>query len=74
MNERNEPLGSLAAGMQSRVSGKLGDIWWAFLLRGVFAEVLGICALIWANFSFTILTRLVGLYCLADALPGLRGR
>jgi hypothetical protein len=38
--------------MQSRVSGKLGDIWWAFLLRGVFAEVLGICALIWANSQF----------------------
>ena len=45
MNERNEPLRSLAAGMQSRVSAKLGDIWWAFMLRGAFAGVLGIlCA------------------------------
>ena len=73
MNERNEPLGSLAAGIQSRVSGKLGDIWWAFMLRGVFAGVLGICALIWPTLSFTILTRMVGLYCLADSLPGLVG-
>jgi len=32
--------------VQSRVSGKLGDIWWTFMLRGVFAGVLGICALI----------------------------
>src|SRR5713101_1617661 len=71
MNERMEPLGSLAVGMQSRVSAKLGDIWWAFMLRGVFAGVLGICALIWPTLSFTILTRMVGLYCLADGLPGL---
>jgi uncharacterized membrane protein HdeD (DUF308 family) len=71
MNERNEPFGSLAAGMQSRVSAKLGDIWWAFMLRGVFAGVLGIFALIWPTPTFTILTRLVGLYCLADGLPGL---
>src|SRR6266852_5571474 len=56
MNERKEPLRSLAAGMQSRVSGKLGDIWWAFMLRGVFAGVLGTFALIWPTLSFTILT------------------
>ena len=37
MNERNEPLGSLAAGMQNRVSAKLGDIWWAFMLLAVSA-------------------------------------
>ena len=73
MNERMEPLGSLAAGMQSRVSAKLGDIWWAFMLRGVFAGVLGIFALIWPTPTFTILTRMIGLYCLADGLPGLLG-
>ena len=73
MNERNEPLGSLAAGMQSRVSGKLRDIWWAFMLRGVFAGVLGIFALIWPTPTFTILTRMVGLYCLADGVSGLVG-
>ena len=73
MNEQNEPLGSLATGIQSRVSGKLGDIWWAFMLRGVFAGVLGIFALIWPTPTFTILTRMVGLYCLADGLPGLVG-
>jgi uncharacterized membrane protein HdeD (DUF308 family) len=55
------------------VSAKLGDIWWAFMLRGMFAAVLGMCALIWPTPSFTILTRMVGLYCLADGLPGLAG-
>ena len=73
MNEREETLRFLAAGMQSRVSGKLGDIWWAFMLRGVFAGVLGVCALLWPTPSFTILTRMVGLYCLADGLSGLVG-
>jgi uncharacterized membrane protein HdeD (DUF308 family) len=55
------------------VSAKLGDIWWAFMLRGAFAGVLGICALIWPTPTFTVLTRMVGLYCLADGLPGLVG-
>jgi uncharacterized membrane protein HdeD (DUF308 family) len=73
MNERNEPLRSLAAGMQSRVRAKLGDIWWACMLRGVFAGVLGIFAVIWPTLTFTILTRMIGLYCLADGLPGLVG-
>ena len=72
MNERKEPLWSLG-GVQSRVSGKLGDIWWAFMLRGVFAGVLGIFALLWPTPTFTILTRMIGLYCLADGLPGLVG-
>ncbi len=73
MNERKELLQSLAAGVQSRVSGRLGDIWWAFMLRGAFAAVLGICAIIWPTLSFTILTRMIGLYLLADGLPGLVG-
>ena len=55
------------------MSRKLRDIWWAFMLRGVFAGVLGICALIWPTLIFTILTRLVGLYLVADGLPGLLG-
>jgi hypothetical protein len=73
MNKREERLRRLAEGAQNRVSSQLGDIWWAFMLRGVFAGVLGICALIWPTLGFTILTRLVGLYLLADGLPGLMG-
>jgi len=73
MNKREERLRFLAAGAQTGVSSKLGDLWWAFMLRGVVAGMLGICALIWPTLSFTILTRLVGLYLLADGLPGLLG-
>jgi len=61
MNERKEPLMPFAAGIQSGVSAKLGDIWWAFMLRGVFAGVLGLFALIWPTTTFTILTRIIGL-------------
>jgi uncharacterized membrane protein HdeD (DUF308 family) len=73
MNEQEERLRFLAAGVQNRVSSKLGDIWWFFMLRGVFAGILGICALIWPTPSFTILTRIIGLYCLAEGLTGLVG-
>ena len=73
MNERKEPLMPFAAGIQSGVSAKLGDIWWAFMLRGVFAGVLGLFALIWPTTTFTILTRIIGLYCIADGLTGLVG-
>jgi hypothetical protein len=54
MNEQEEHLRFLAAGVQTRVSSKLSDIWWAFMWRGVFAGTLGICALIWPIPSFTI--------------------
>ena len=73
MNKREERLRLLAAGAQNRMSSRLGDIWWAFMLRGMFAGVLGVCAFIWPTLSFTILTRLVGLYLRADGLPGLMG-
>ena len=43
------------------------------MLRGVFAGLLSICALFWPTPSFTILTRVIGLYCLADGLGGLVG-
>ena len=59
----------LAAG----VSAKLGDVWWAFMLRGVLAAVLGLCALIWPSLSLAILMRLVGIYCLLDGVTGLAG-
>ncbi len=64
---------ALAAGVQSRLSGKLGDLWWAFMLRGVLAAALGLCALIWPSVSLAVLIALVGIYCLADGAAGLFG-
>jgi uncharacterized membrane protein HdeD (DUF308 family) len=73
MNQDQNPGRELAAGVQSRLSGKLGDLWWAFMLRGVLAAVLGLCALIWPNVSLAVLIALVGIYCLADGAAGLFG-
>jgi uncharacterized membrane protein HdeD (DUF308 family) len=73
MNKREERFRPLAAEVRNRVSVKLGDIWWAFMLRGAFAGILGICVLIWPTPSFIILTRMIGLYCLGDGLAGLAG-
>jgi uncharacterized membrane protein HdeD (DUF308 family) len=72
MSENREP-GRPLAGARSRVSDKLGDIWWAFMARGVLAAVLGLCALIWPSVGLAILMRLVGLYCLADGAAALIG-
>ena len=72
-NERQDSLRSFTAGLQSRASGKLGDVWWAFMLRGVLAGVLGICALVWPTASLGIITALIGIYCLADGISGLVG-
>jgi uncharacterized membrane protein HdeD (DUF308 family) len=73
MDEREERLRAVGVEVRTRLSGKLGDVWWAFMLRGVCAAMLGIFALFWPTASFTILTRVVGLYCLADGLSGLMG-
>ena len=72
-DQKQESLRSFTAGLQSLVSGKLDDIWWFFMLRGVLAGVLGICALIWPTISLGVLTVLVGIYCMADGLAGLVG-
>jgi len=72
-NKWQDRVQSLAAGLLSRVSGKLGDIWWAFMLRGVLAGVLGICMLIWPSIGLGILTRLIGIYCLADGVAAMVG-
>jgi uncharacterized membrane protein HdeD (DUF308 family) len=71
-SEQRDP-GRRLAGARDRVSDKLGDMWWAFMVRGVLAAALGLCALIWPSASLAILLRLVGIYCLLDGLTGLIG-
>jgi uncharacterized membrane protein HdeD (DUF308 family) len=72
MNEQQDHRQPLAN--VGRVLGdKLGDIWWAFMMRGVLAVALGLGALIWPSASLAILLRLVGTYCLLDGITGLVG-
>jgi uncharacterized membrane protein HdeD (DUF308 family) len=72
MSEQRD-LGRRLASVRSRVGDKLGDMWWAFMVRGVLAALLGLCALIWPSASLAILMRLVGIYCLLDGATGLIG-
>jgi uncharacterized membrane protein HdeD (DUF308 family) len=72
MSEQRDP-GRRLAGARDRVSDKLGDMWWAFMVRGALAAALGVCALIWPSASLAILLRLVGIYCLLDGLTGSLG-
>ncbi len=70
---RRERFRTVAIGLRAGVSNKLGSIWWAFLLRGVFAIALGIFALFWPSQSLSVLVFAVGLYCVADGATGLVG-
>ena len=69
MNQDPSGRPRLAAAVDGRVAG----LWQAFMLRGVLAAVLGLCALIWPSVSLAILLRLVGLYCVADGAAGVLG-
>ena len=73
MDERREQLRSIAQGAAARANKKLGDLWWFFMLRGVLAAILGICALFWPSLSLAILITLVGVFILADGVTGLVG-
>jgi uncharacterized membrane protein HdeD (DUF308 family) len=70
---RRERFRTVAIGLRAGVSNKLGSLWWAFLLRGVFAIALGIFALFWPSQSLSVLVFAVGLYCVADGATGLVG-
>ncbi len=67
----NEQLQAAAAELRGRVSGKMGDIWWAFMLRGLFALALGLSILIWPELTLGLLIRLVGFFVLLDGLAGI---
>ena len=62
-----------AAGVKRRIDSKLGDIWWAILLRGLLAIALGLCAFLWPQKTLGILIKLLGAYFLADGVIGAVG-
>jgi uncharacterized membrane protein HdeD (DUF308 family) len=73
MVEQQERLQAMAAEARGRLSSVLGHIWWAFMVRGIFAGVLGLIALIWPTASLTILIQLVGVYLLVEGAVSLFG-
>jgi uncharacterized membrane protein HdeD (DUF308 family) len=73
MSLRDEKVRQVAAGVQHRVSSKLGDIWWAFMLRGLLALGLAACALFWPQQTVGLLIKLLGAYFIIDGLAGAIG-
>jgi len=71
MTMDQDRLRNAAAGARARIADKLGDIWWALLLRGLLAVALGIAALVWPKATVVVLLRLIGLYVLIDGFVGL---
>ena len=73
MDDRREQLRSIAQSAAATANKKLGDVWWFFMLRGILAAILGICALFWPSRSLTVLITLVGVFILADGVTALVG-
>jgi uncharacterized membrane protein HdeD (DUF308 family) len=73
MSDRHERVAKAAAAAKQRVDAKLGDIWWAFLFRGLLAVALAICAVVWPQKTMRILIKLLGAYFLVDGLAGAIG-
>ena len=66
-------LQEVATKAKRGLSEKLGDVWWFFLIRGVLAAALGICALIWPSASLGVLVRVIGAWLVIDGIAGIMG-
>ena len=73
MPEEREKLRQYVTGAKHRVSDKLGDIGWWFMIRGVLALCLAVIALFWPQKTISILVNLLGAYFLFDGLVGAIG-
>jgi uncharacterized membrane protein HdeD (DUF308 family) len=71
VSARKEKIREAAIQAQESISDRLRHIWWSFLIRGLFAVALAICALFWPERTILILTRLLGIYFLVDGITGL---
>ncbi len=54
-------------------SEKMSDLWWTFLVRGVFFLLLGLAALFWPSSSVSMLLRIFGFFLAVDAILNLVG-
>jgi len=62
VSEDREKLQQVVTGAKHRVSDKLADIWWWFIIRGVLALCLAVVALFWPEKTIGILIKLLGLF------------
>jgi uncharacterized membrane protein HdeD (DUF308 family) len=73
MTDENENLRKIVSGVKGRVSDKLGDLWWWFLIRGLLALGLALFASIWPHQTVGLLVKLLGGYLLFDGALGVVG-
>ena len=66
MNDQDELRREQIQAVRAGVTNRLGDMWWAMMLRGGLAVALGIFALFWPTLTLGILALVVGVYFLAD--------
>lgn len=70
MSEKRERIAEAAASAKKRVDAKLGQIWWAILLRGLLALALAVSAFVWPEKTLGIFVKLLGAYFLIDGIIG----
>ncbi|WP_420586504.1 HdeD family acid-resistance protein [Ruegeria sp.] len=63
---REEILDSSSFEDRDALGDQLAGLWWTFLLRGIFAALLGVAALFWPTSSISLLLRLLGLLLVLD--------
>ena len=70
MSHNREKVRQVAAEAKQRVDAKLGNIWWAIMLRGLLALGLAACAFVWPGKTLGIFVKLLGAYFLIDGVIG----
>jgi len=73
MSDKSERVAEATAVAKRRVDAKLGEIWWAILLRGALALGLAVCAFVWPEKTLGIFVKLLGVYFLIDGIIGAVG-
>ncbi len=73
MPEERKKIRQVVTGAKQRVSNKLEDIWWWFMMRGIMAVGLAIAALVWPQMTIGIMVNLLGVYLLLDGVMGAVG-
>ena len=73
MSDKQQRAAEIAAGAKQRVNSKLGEIWWAILLRGLLALTLAFCAFVWPEKTVGMMVKLLGGYLLIDGVIGAIG-
>ena len=73
MPEERKKIKQVVTGAKQRVSNKLEEIWWWFMIRGIMAVGLAIAALFWPQMTIGIMVNLLGVYLLLDGVIGAVG-